>query len=1489
MYNGHFVTSQYPIPIPGVDYAGPIPVSISAPAPAATTAIEVEGAAGSNDANVNTVKKDPSTQRVQSAPVKFDDPDPEVNRLLAKYDINNDGHYSTQEVKAIIQDFRDSRQTSAFLKKALMAVLCVLAFLLVTQSLLVWWIVEATKEVKVSSGAIVDSDGKALSTKSSDFSVSDGGILTGPTSETTRRADTSLDMLGKPLDSDHLGAGASTAIGVRTAYQQRRLVSTMPFKYFKELLWLELESPSGSSMSLKIFGISRIPTKGAKCGSVLLIDTHAGTITLDDADMSFKDEMGDLFDRAGFKTQILPPTVLDKELELFLNGTQRRSFRESERVSAVAFFNIIDDADWLCESVKKPEPPTIFSAVAKLYESCMKEEKNFCVYRGKSATESIPQYGLVEDNNMLFSVTDLQIFNNATDYFRVSSPKYHPGVAMVDHFHRDAVTRVRRKRTWQVHGNKTVAQCQQQDLSEHDKDPQALPDDYIFHYVEEVDGMRRFRISYQIEYQGEKIALPDGTTWFHIDYFDDNVTLIPRVIIDAEGSLTRFDSVKREEDMVRYEDLGLPSFSDEDWENCVSLTNLAMDQGMWNNVTKQITKDPQSDMAAKWNATGWDFSQSYPFFATGPDSVTQDMLLYYLASDDLPADEEDDYREWAKYAMAITSSGFISPVVFESSESERRSLEESQMRHPFQFKRYYEPVPRRIFPLFQNGTGLQEMEAAIQSLRAGVGVKQEKEASSPESVAQDGDAQGRRSIRADHPLSDYKTIVKDMDGNLQRVQHSRGSNLPQSQDSHLLHGLRRRAKARTKPNKEGSTPKTQSIPMCFVMPSSKFCFSQGRIEEDWQVKVEAEAGRVGGEFVFKRPGLYSVPSKQCKIVASGAIEVAFYEVIKLKGEVKGEKEAFGPQGDLHCDASDRPSGVSGLLKVYADMSLGLADVVRFLPHPFNTGVQRAIDRLQVEIGSMSYENKDMEFWTNGKTVYSNNVHKFTANIYIPVHPAPHILRFMAQGEILVFEEPIGDVETGEMYRDDSHASVELGVGFQGYSFWKDLCFWCSSKGKWENIWDYTLPKFSISGARGFEDNWGVCRQPCREAGKGTCSGDENSPCTLNMDGSLPTTPSLHCPIACEDRGDCPGFALDVNTDYAGGDLGLVYGLTTVECMDLCLARSDCAGFVTGVDGFTTECLLKARAAFYHRSGSYHDIRYTYRRLLCDLEDAWYCPDFAGSHTTNYYGADLANGISAASTIQDCRSKCDDRSDCFGFVWISHTVTCYLKGGMYSWAVKWHSAYSGYYTFWMPSWSKRCIPRKFGALLNGCPQPRKCANPCGFRGECKGYDLTQDWNIWGHDIANGQFWGIGTVACSAKCNDNPECAGFVMSSEGQDCWLKTIDADFSELGGYTYWGLMTYKKRQCSNAGPCEGYEHQENTNVAGGDMYAWATSGSAGDCSIMCDELTNCAGFVHSPPATCYLKMEAAFQAPGWTNMGLHTYIRKCPHNCIAFESEGAW
>jgi hypothetical protein len=124
--------------------------------------------------------------------------------------------------------------------------------------------IEATKDTRVKDDNVMRSTttGEAVLCANTDLLVQDGILMSRP--------QTAESNNGRRLAS---ASQVSSAIATTRALTPRQLSSTMPASYFKELEWLELQSPTSASLSMKITGIIRVPSIKAACGSYLKIVT----------------------------------------------------------------------------------------------------------------------------------------------------------------------------------------------------------------------------------------------------------------------------------------------------------------------------------------------------------------------------------------------------------------------------------------------------------------------------------------------------------------------------------------------------------------------------------------------------------------------------------------------------------------------------------------------------------------------------------------------------------------------------------------------------------------------------------------------------------------------------------------------------------------------------------------------------------------------------------------------------------------------------------------------------------------------------------------------------------------------------------------------------------------------------------------------------------------------------------------------------------------
>ena len=362
----------------------------------------------------------------------------------------------------------------------------------------------------------------------------------------------------------------------------------------------------------------------AKCGTLLKLVTISGTIVLDDFDIYYDDQVFTLFQEAGFVSYDSPTTGSGRRLKSV--DSKVRNLRSlTEDFTLTGFFNLVDDYEWECASVDKPELPAVFSAHLTRFLVCERDGKNLCNFKVYSG-DVYEQYGVVTEDGIEYMRSEQEIYENGYQTEIVDYSPYHPGVAFVTQYLPDGS-----RRRFQKSSDGVVSRCDE----EHNvpKLKMNIPDDFLFYPlgVIEESNMRRFRLSYMIDTEEHPLA-PENT-WMHIDYFDDMTTHLPKVLIDNDGSIIQMDDIRTYDDAH----IGNNTFSvlPDEFYNCVEVTRLVADgkfERFRDNITAGIdwldnsTFTPeQLDLFEAWN-----WSLPYPAQVGGAVTFTQDDLLYYL-------------------------------------------------------------------------------------------------------------------------------------------------------------------------------------------------------------------------------------------------------------------------------------------------------------------------------------------------------------------------------------------------------------------------------------------------------------------------------------------------------------------------------------------------------------------------------------------------------------------------------------------------------------------------------------------------------------------------------------------------------------------------------------------------------------------------------------------------------------------------------------------
>eukprot|EP00942_MAST-04A_sp_MAST-4A-sp1_P012336 g12336.t1 len=467
------------------------------------------------------------------------------------------------------------------------------------------------------------------------------------TSPTGTSAERRLEMAGDQ-DVDHLGPGIRRALGVRKMMQQRKLASTMPDKYFKELEWLELVAPTSATVSVKILSIVRIPRKTAKCGSFLMLVTVNGKVILDDTDIKFDDAIGSLFQEAGFD-------MLENQHAVEVDGNgQSRRLTAANGFSATGFFNVIDDMEWKCTTVAKPEFPAVYSSKVTRLRKCVdKDGQDHCKVEMFDG-EVVPIHGVIEENGVAYIKEHSNTYVDSSSQISVVTKPYHPGVRQVTHANNGETV------TYQVGADGVLSHC----TLHKGEDSMALPDDFIFHYVGLVDEMRHFRISYQPDNpyeEGKKFDM-----WEHIDYFDDATTKLPKIIILSDESILRFDEIKQNQEMRSFREEGI-QFEGLHFDQCIQVKEM-ITNGTFRTFKSEynvgnLTLPPLNGTSLEelepdsyeFQIHAWNWTKSYPPEAHAPLSMNEDDVMFYIEHSKIDVPAIKEWNEWLNHTTVTLS------------------------------------------------------------------------------------------------------------------------------------------------------------------------------------------------------------------------------------------------------------------------------------------------------------------------------------------------------------------------------------------------------------------------------------------------------------------------------------------------------------------------------------------------------------------------------------------------------------------------------------------------------------------------------------------------------------------------------------------------------------------------------------------------------------------------------------------------------------------
>ena len=238
---------------------------------------------------------------------------PEMQDSLRALDLDGSGSVDSRELARAAEAYRSVQARAKRLNRMLAFGAVVLMLTLAAFSGLVFAVVEMTKESRVS----------------------DSGVL--------------------------MVKGSNETVKTSQVLNKSTMCSQLGDEIFRDMRYLEVTSPTGATVSLNILGWARMPEDHSLHGTVVVIVTQVGTVTIDGSELAFEDSVAPFFSKAGFS----------------VSSTGRRL---QGLYKVAAFLNSIESIEDGCGHVSYnlPQIPNSFYAAGTGYARCVQQGVDRC-------------------------------------------------------------------------------------------------------------------------------------------------------------------------------------------------------------------------------------------------------------------------------------------------------------------------------------------------------------------------------------------------------------------------------------------------------------------------------------------------------------------------------------------------------------------------------------------------------------------------------------------------------------------------------------------------------------------------------------------------------------------------------------------------------------------------------------------------------------------------------------------------------------------------------------------------------------------------------------------------------------------------------------------------------------------------------------------------------------------------------------------------------
>ena len=209
---------------------------------------------------------------------------------LAAFDTDGDESLDIDEILAGCDALAREKQRSQNLKWIVAGLICLILLLLAAIGVMMFVIVQAAKDTGMAGNTLtVKGTNNTVQTASSDFYV-ENGVMKSRSDSSNRRCARRASNGSCPTESALMTSQATFESPISSQMDDADLI---------ELKQLTI-SQEGSWIHFQIFAVARYVDEESRYGSVVVLYTHVGELTIDGEAIFFTERIAGAFSRAGF-------------------------------------------------------------------------------------------------------------------------------------------------------------------------------------------------------------------------------------------------------------------------------------------------------------------------------------------------------------------------------------------------------------------------------------------------------------------------------------------------------------------------------------------------------------------------------------------------------------------------------------------------------------------------------------------------------------------------------------------------------------------------------------------------------------------------------------------------------------------------------------------------------------------------------------------------------------------------------------------------------------------------------------------------------------------------------------------------------------------------------------------------------------------------------------------------------------------------------------